>query len=163
MNNRLAQFWQNLQTRERMTILLGGALVLVTACYLLFDNLWTDRSLLLETRAALIEEREWMQEQAALSEQLNNSCTENQILTLSNTDLLELLAIRNQLALESFTETVIDRDARYSLSLESTDGNNILRFIHQSACQGFSLANLQINKSDSEPYYLGQVEFSHEG
>ena len=163
MTGRLALFWHNLQASERMTILIGGALVLVTACYLLVDNLWTERSLLRETKAVLIEEREWMQGQAVLSEQLNNSCSENQILTLSNADLLELLASRNQLALESFTETIIDRDARYSLSLESTDGNNILRFIHQSACQGFSLANLQINKSDSESSYLGQVEFSHEG
>ncbi len=157
------KFWSNLQAREKMTIIVGSALVLVTACYLLFDNLWTVRSSLLENESALIEERDWMQEQSVLAEQLNNSCIENQILTLGNTDLLELLASRNQLVLESFRENSINSEATYSLRVESTDGNSILRFIHQSACQGFSLANLQINKSESEPYYLGQVEFSHEG
>ena len=157
------QFWLNLQAREKMTILVGSALVLVTACYLIFDNLWSVRSSLLENEAALIEERDWMQEQSVLAEQLNNSCIENQILSLENTALLEFLVSRNQLVLESFRENLANNEASYFLGVESTDGNSILRFIHQSACQGFSLANLQINKSETEPYYSGQVEFSHEG
>ncbi len=163
MISKQVQFWQNLQASERKTIIVGVLLVLVTACYLLFDSVWEDRSALLENKSLLLDERVWMQEQAALSAQLNNSCVDNQILTLANTDLLELLASRNQLMLDNFRETAVSGGATYSLSVESIDGNSILRFIHQSACQGFSLANLQINKSDSESYYLGQMEFSHEG
>ena len=163
MSSRKMQFWSNLQAREKITILAGSALVLVTACYLLVGNLWTVRSSLLESKAVLIEESNWMQEQAALAEQLNNSCLDNQILTLENTNLLELLASRNDLVIQSIRENSLNNEATYSLGLESTNGNRILSFIHQSACQGFSLANLQITKSDSELYYVGQVEFSHEG
>jgi len=163
MSSRQFNFGLNLESREKITFLVGAALVLLTACYLLFDNLWATRTYLIEGREALIEEADWMQEQAILSGQLNNSCLENQILSLGNTDLLELLASRNQLVLANFRESLINNEARYSLAIESTDGNSILRFIHQSACQGFSLANVQINKSESELYYMGQVEFSHEG
>jgi len=163
MSLRYAQFWSNLQTREKRTILVGSALVLVTACYLLFDNLWTVRSSLLQSKTAFVEEKEWMQEQSILSEQLNNNCRENQILALGNTELLELLASRNQLVLESFREGSANNSATYSLVLESSDGNSILRFIHQSACQGFTLANVEIKKEVSESNYSGEVEFSHEG
>ncbi|PCJ42763.1 MAG: hypothetical protein COA71_04480 [SAR86 cluster bacterium] len=163
MSGKLFQAWSNLQDREKMTIVAGSILVLVTAGYLLFDALWTTRSLLIQNRVTLLEEREWMQEQAILAEQLINDCRGNQILALENSDLLELIASRNQLVLESFTENLTNNEAVYSMRIESNDGNSVLRFIHQSACQGFTLAHVQIEKSESESLYSGQVEFIHEG
>lgn len=163
MSNKFFHIWSNLQAREQMTIVVGGTVVLVTACYLMFSGVWATRSLLVQERTELIEERQWMQEQVALAEQLTNNCRESQFLALGNPELLELLASRNQLVLANFSENSISNVATYSMRIESVDGNSILSFIHQSACQGFNLANVQINKSDSESLYSGQVEFSHEG
>lgn len=163
MSHNFFHKWTNLQAREQLVIVLGSAIVLVTACYLLFSGLWTTRSLLVQEREKLIEERQWMQEQAVLAEQLTNNCRDSQFLALENSELLELLASRNQLVLTSFRESLNNNAATYAMSVESNDGNDILSFIHLSACQGFNLANVHINISDSGPSYSGQVEFSHEG
>ncbi|MDG2090917.1 MAG: type II secretion system protein GspM [Gammaproteobacteria bacterium] len=163
MSDKFLQFWSNLQAREQMTIVIGSTLVIATALFLLFSGLWEVRTSLIQERTELIEEREWMQEQVVLTEQLTNNCRESQFLALGNSELLELLASRNQLVLANFRESLINNGTTYSMSVESNDGNSILSFIHQSACQGFGLANVQINIGDSESSYSGQVEFSHEG
>ena len=80
MSGKLLQFWSVLQTREKITVLSGATLVLVTAVYLFFDGLWTSRSALMQDRTALIEEREWMQEQSAVAERLVSNCRDNQFL-----------------------------------------------------------------------------------
>jgi hypothetical protein len=98
-----------------------------------------------------------------LAEQLMNSCNESQFLALGNTELLELLANRNQLILESFRENFVNNSATFSLRIESHDGNSILQFIHQSVCQGFTLAKVEIQKVGPESSYSGEVEFSYEG
>ena len=163
MRAKVFQCWSNLQDREKMTILIGSILVIGTACYLLFSTLWTTRSSLTREKAALIVESGWIQEQAALTEQLINNCRENQFLALDNKDLLELIASRNQMVLDSVIENISNNEASYAIRIESNDGNSILRFIHQSACQGFTLSYVEIDKSESKSFYIGELEFSHEG
>lgn len=163
MSSKLFLFWSALQAREKLTVLTGIFLVLVTAVYLLFDGLWTSRAMLLQDRSALLEEMEWMQEQSAVAERLATSCRENQFLALADDDLLELLASRNQLVLENFRQRPANGEIIYSMQIESINGNSILRFIHQSACQGFSLTNVQIGRNESETAFIGRLELSHEG
>jgi len=163
MSNKLLQFWSVLQTREKITVLSGATLVLVTAVYLLFNGLWTSRSALMQDRTALIEEREWMQEQSAVAERLVSNCRDNQFFALTDSDLLELLASRNQLVLENFRQRPANGEIMYSMEIESMDGNSILRFIHQSACQGFSLTNVLIDRSEQATSFTGRLEFNHEG
>lgn len=163
MISKISQSWSTLQSREKMTVVIGSVIVIVTALYLLFSGLLTARNELVEARRELIEERQWMQEQATLAGQLVNSCSESQFLALNNTGVLELLASRNNLVLANFRENFSSNNPSYSMGIESTDGNNILSFIHQSACQGFNLANVQIDKNVPELSYTAQVEFSHEG
>ena len=137
----------------------GCFLVVATAMYLVFAHAWSSRTLLLQEKAVLLAEQSWMQEQSMLAEQLLNNCRDNQSLALGQSEVLDLLATRNLLQLGSISAS----GARYSLRLESDDGNNILRFIHQSACQGFVLTSVQIVKAESADAYSGQVEFRHEG
>ncbi len=159
------QFWLGLQLRERRTILLGAALVIITAIYLLLDSIWNTRAMLIADRTALLEESLWMQEQAELAEVLGTSCRENQILALENRELLELLASRNQLNMTSFSEAENTANAGrniYNLRLEGASGDSILSFLFHSACQGFTLASLQIDKTTGVEQYTGQLELSNE-
>lgn len=155
---KLMQLWSALQQREKITIGSGTILVLLTALYLIVADIWAERSTLLQERTALLAEQMWMLEQSGLAEQLLNNCRDKQILELPETDLLELLASRNQLQL-----TVLQAGGtNFALQLGGADGNDILRFIHQSACQGFMLTSVQIEKGESGANYTGRVEFRHE-
>lgn len=154
----MIRLWARLQRREQITVLAGGLLVLLTAIYLLFAGLWETRAELLGQQTDLLEERAWLEEQSQLAMQLSNSCRENQILALGGRELVELLASRNQLRLE----TVNINGADFSLRLSAENGDNVLRFIYQSACQGFALSGLQIDRTDTDSY-LGRLEFRREG
>ncbi len=163
MRAKVFQSWSNLQDREKMTILIGSIVVIGAACYLLFTTLWTTHSSLTREKVALMVESGWIQEQSALAEQLINNCRTNQFPSLDNQDLFELIASRNQMVLDSVIENISNNEASYAIRIESNDGNSILRFIHQSTCQGFTLSHVEIDKSESESFYTGELEFSHEG
>jgi type II secretory pathway component PulM len=161
MSVKVFQFWSALQTREKITVLTGASIVLLTAIYLLFDGIWSTRASLLQQKAALMEERGWMQEQAQIAGRLSSACRENQFLALADIDLLELLASRNQLVLNDVRQGSANGENTYAMQVDSMEGNNILRFIHQSACQGFVLANISIEKSETESF-SGRLVLSHE-
>ena len=163
MSDKFLHFWSNLQGREQITIIIGSTTVLAAAVYLLFSGLWSTHVSLVKERTELIEEMQWMQEQVVLAEKLVNSCRENQVLALGNSDFIELFASRNKLVLANYKESLINNKVAYSMLIESNDGNSILNFIHQSTCQGFHLANMKISIGESESSYSGQVEFIREG
>ncbi|MAY02368.1 MAG: hypothetical protein CMQ38_05235 [Gammaproteobacteria bacterium] len=158
MADKLTQFWSALQQRERRTILAGALLILLAALYLIFDSIWVTRSALMDERADLLAEQTWMQDQAELAVQLQNNCRDLRIMSLAARERLNLLVNRNNLTLQNLRVN----DDNYSFELRTEDGNNILQFIHHSACQGFSLSALTINREAANAY-LGRVEFHHEG
>tara|TARA_R110000772_G_scaffold264509_5_gene385136 strand:- start:278 stop:766 length:489 start_codon:yes stop_codon:yes gene_type:complete len=159
LRDKIVHSWGTLQHREKVIILAGFSVLAATAVYLVFASAWSVRTTLLQEKTALLAEQNWMQEQSTLAGQLLNNCRDNQILALGQNELLDLLATRNLLQ----TGTISSSGTSYSLQVESADGNNILRFIHQSACQGFILTSVQIDKAESSDHYSGQVEFRHEG
>jgi type II secretory pathway component PulM len=157
--NRILELWQGLEQRERTTICAGSLLVLLTAVYLLFDGLWTQRAALLQDRNALLAEASWMQEQAELAEQLVNACPESQLMPLPPDELIDLLATRSRLNVQNMNRN----GSTYAMQLRAGDGNSILQFIHLSACRGFSLSAVQIQQDAASSAYLGNVEFRYEG
>ncbi len=158
MTEKLVRVWAGLQAREKVIILLGSALVLVTALYLVFSTNLELRKNLLEQRAALMLEQEWMQEQVLLVRELNNSCANMQILPLAPKELIELLASRKQLQIESLALS----DQSLSLQLSAQNGNTLLSFIHESSCQGFNLIEMQVENLDSDLDYMASLEFRYE-
>ncbi len=156
---KLLQHWFALEHRERMTILAGSLLVLMTAVYLLFDSLWVQRTALMQERDGLMAEAAWMQEQAELAERLVTGCSESQLMSLPPEELLELMATRSRLNVQ----TMESNGSGIALQLSSSDGNSILQFVYQSACQGFRLSAIQIQQDATGSNYLGNVEFRREG
>lgn len=159
MMAKLLQYWFALEHRERVTIVTGFLLVLMAAGYMLFDRLWVQRSALVQERDELMAEAAWMQEQAELAERLINSCSETQLLSLPPEELIELLATRSSLNVQNMDSN----GSEIALQLSTADGNSILQFIHQSACQGFTLNAVQIQQEATGSTYLGNVEFRREG
>ncbi|MDC0598261.1 type II secretion system protein M [Gammaproteobacteria bacterium] len=155
---KVSESWVSLQQREQRVILAGVSIVCVAMMSLFFSTLLQTHNNLREQQKNLQTELLWLQDQAELAARLNNSCSVKQLSTAPGNEILKVLAERNQLTLIRLNES---GSQNYRLTSRASEGNNILRFVHQSACQGFELLNISIKAgTEEQTQFEGQMEFS---
>ncbi len=135
----MKRYWQKLQESERRTLLLGAAVLLVAAIYLLFSQGLEERDSLQRRRADLLAQEQWWQEQAALLARLDNACAEAPMPQHETEALLRLLAQRAQLDLLRLAVS----GNHYSLDLRG-EGNDVLRLAQLGMCQGLALEHISV-------------------
>jgi len=140
----LRQYWHKLQDSERRTLLLGAAVLALGMVYLLLSQAVDERSVLRQRKATLLEQEKWLQEQAELLAQLDNTCPGAQRLQLEPEALLRLLAQRAKLDVLTLTAS----GNRYVLVLRG-NGNDVLLLAQQSICQGLALERIDLSLSET--------------
>jgi type II secretory pathway component PulM len=140
----LRQYWHKLQESERRTLLLGAAVLALALVYLLLSQGLDERSFLQQRKADLLEQEQWLQEQAVLLIQLDNTCSGVQMLQLEPEALLRLLAQRTKLDILTLTAS----GNRYVLVM-SGDGNDVLMLAQQSICQGLALERIDLSLTET--------------
>ena len=146
IQTRWSTFWNSLQSREKLIIVVGAALVFLVALWLLFNSLINQRSDLVNSRDNILGQIESFEDRADMLARLRSSCADSLILEGSAEDILYLMARRQQVVINNIQN---GRSNSFVLQASANNGDAVLRYVHQLSCQGFSLGSLELKTNDS--------------
>lgn len=135
----VSDFFANLEAREKRALKIGTLLLVATVTIMLVLPKWEAYSLVKEQRDALRTDLVWLQEKRDIVAELANNC---QSVRHQKDDFkadLTHLVSRNQLKVVSIEE----KENFISMAVSGSKSNQLLKFMHQIACQGYMLGELQ--------------------
>ena len=145
--NNISTWFADLQSRERVIVTFGAALLIVAALYMALLPAIQKNSELEQRYKSLSEDMQWLREQSAVVSRLDNSCSSRAIQTGKQREVIADIVRKNQLKLISLNQ---NGRSLYSLLVYGDSANRVLQLIHQLTCQGLVLDALTITSS-SEP------------
>lgn len=154
--NKLSDWVGNLQPRERLIITFGAALLIVAALYISILPAMQKNAELEQQYASLSEDFQWLREQRAVVNRLNDGCSAQAIKTGGHKAVISRTIRRSQLKLFGLTQ---NNEHSYSFSVSGASANSVLQVVHQLTCQGLALERLSINSSsDAKAAYSADIE-----
>lgn len=154
--DKLSVWFVDLQPRERRVITFGAALLIVAGLYVSLLPAMHKNAELQQQYASLSEDLQWLREQRAVVNRLNDGCSAQTIKTSGHKAVISRIIRRNQLKLLDLAQG--DKYS-YSFSVGGASPNSVLRVVHQLTCQGLALESMSINSSsDAKAAYLANVE-----
>lgn len=139
--------WGQLSAREKGFVGGGAGLLILGLFYVMLLPAWDRYAELSKEKERLEDDFLWLEEQAEVVARLANNCPKRAMQTGSGSTVLGRIARRNRLPANELKDL---GDDRYSMIIEGLEGNQVLRFVHQSACEGFALKHLTIVRSSAE-------------
>lgn len=155
----IASFFQELQPREKLFLIVGVAVVVMVVSVKLLFPIWQNHSQLMQQKDALEADLTWLQAQRDIVGKMTNSCPPQRLQQQSAREILTQLARRNQVQMDS----LVDKDNKFLLNAEGEDGNRLLQFMYQSACYGFVVEKVKINRGDNSTRFGIVLEISRAG
>ena len=133
-------FLANLEIREKRALKIGALVVAVIIIIMLILPKWEFYSLIKNQRDVLKENVIWLQEQRDLVAELANNCSSiRQQKDDFKADVTQMVG-RYQLVVESAEE----KDNVISMTVSGSKSNQLLKLMHQIACRGYILGDLEI-------------------
>jgi len=130
----------NLEIREKRALKIGALVVAVIIIIMLILPKWEFYSLIKNQRDVLKENVIWLQEQRDLVAELANNCSSiRQQKDDFKADVTQMVG-RYQLVVESAEE----KDNVISMTVSGSKSNQLLKLMHQIACRGYILGDLEI-------------------
>ncbi len=136
------EWFAQLQSRERRTILVGLVLVVLAVVYVIIEPRWKTHWQLdadVKTRQGDLL---WLSQQVSKVQALRNSCPSRASRGSKDSDMIPLLVRRNQLKMREYK----NERGLSTLNVTADDANSILRLIGQIACEEFLLRQLKLEK-----------------
>ena len=136
----VSDFLANLEMREKRALKIGALVVAVIIIIMLILPKWEFYSLIKNQRDVLKENVIWLQEQRDLVAELANNCSSiRQQKDDFKADVTQMVG-RYQLVVESAEE----KDNVISMTVSGSKSNQLLKLMHQIACRGYILGDLEI-------------------
>lgn len=136
----VSDFLANLEIREKRALKIGALVVAVIIIIMLILPKWEFYSLIKNQRDVLKENVIWLQEQRDLVAELANNCSSiRQQKDDFKADVTQMVG-RYQLVVESAEE----KDNVISMTVSGSKSNQLLKLMHQIACRGYILGDLEI-------------------
>lgn len=133
-------FLANLEIREKRALKIGALVVAVIIIIMSILPKWEFYSLIKNQRDVLKENVIWLQEQRDLVAELANNCSSiRQQKDDFKADVTQMVG-RYQLVVESAEE----KDNVISMTVSGSKSNQLLKLMHQIACRGYILGDLEI-------------------
>ena len=133
-------FLANLEIREKSALKIGALVVAVIIIIMLILPKWEFYSLIKNQRDVLKENVIWLQDQRDLVAELANNCSSiRQQKDDFKADVTQMVG-RYQLVVESAEE----KDNVISMTVSGSKSNQLLKLMHQIACRGYILGDLEI-------------------
>ena len=141
--------WRAMQPRERRTLIAGVAVLSIAGYYLLLQPLVHNNKRLLTSQAHLHGSNQWLLEQRPLLERLHNSCPRSAVQGEGKLPkkVVSDLARRHGL---SVSERHQGAGQPMVLQVDGKDGNRLMHFIYQLACNGYQLQTLNLRSDPSK-------------
>lgn len=157
--NHLSEWFADLQSRERVLIGIGGALIVVAGIYMALLPAMQKNVELEERYQVLSIDIQWLREQSDVVGRLNNSCSNQVVENGKERDVITRMVRRNQLKLINLDENQTDG---YLMVVSGVSANRVLQLTYQLACQGLALSMLDIESTDKlGEGYRATIEVKH--
>ena len=137
--------FSQLQSRERKLIILSIPLLALTTIFAILAPLINQRANLSDELVALNTDMVWLVEQRDIVQRLNSGCANRDIMDGSSREKLNKLSRRNQIRLESVTNS----SGLIKVSFSGSDANRSLQMAHQIACSGFKIESFSLERLSS--------------
>jgi len=137
--------FRQLQSRERKLIILSIPLLALTTIFAILAPLIDQRASLSDELVALNTDMVWLVEQREVVQRLNSGCASRDIMDGSSREKLNKLSRRNQIRLESVTNS----SGLIKVSFSGSDANRSLQMAHQIACSGFKIESFSLARRSS--------------
>lgn len=150
----IAGYFEPLESREKLFIAIGAALVLIIFLVKAVLPQWQIYNQLTQQKQAFETDLLWLQKQSNMVAKLTNSCPPLRFESGSAADTLKQLIRRNQLQLVSLAE----QGDILTLSVEGSDSNRILQLMYQITCHGYGVNSFEIDRLDKGTRFNGILE-----
>lgn len=151
-----ARFFDGLQPREKLFLVVGGAIIGLVLLVKVLLPVWESYAQLAKQKQSLEADLTWLQEQREIVGKMTNSCPPLRLQQQSQSDTLTQLIRRNQLQLNS----LVEKGDKLVLTAEGGDSNRSLQLFYQMACYGYAIDKLKINPLESATGFSIDLEIS---